>query len=526
MSNSATMPRDDRAGDAPTRRRRMAIARFWHEGNAFTPFPTDKDAFDRYEWRCGKEALEAARGTATELGGVVRFAQAHPSWRVVALRCASALPSGPINDSVFESFLQDLTDGIVSGADEVWDAVYVSLHGAAITKSRFTPEVEILRRVRDLLPGVPIGASFDLHGNMPPEIAGLVDVASAYRTHPHVDMAETALRVLEGVRRCAEDGLVTQRILLNERIILPSFNMRTQCGPMRRLEELASAEEKGAILDASIFGGFPYSDTPMTGSAVFVTSDANKDVDGSKAKSAAERLMSKVRELAPEFSVSLPTAEQAVAQALGLKDHGLVAVTDPADNPLSGGTGDTPTLLRALIDARAAAPSLFAAIADPGLVDKAIAHGIGTRVDIQLGGRFGGHFGLPVQVSAVIEKITNGRFRNVGPMERGIWRDCGGSVLLRLVEQPSIKIIVTRQVTACDDPAFFDLHDVDLQALRLLCVKAKNHFRAAFASRCVLIIDCDAPGPAMADLTGLPFRYALRPQVCFSSVQKEIRDLP
>jgi microcystin degradation protein MlrC len=69
-----------------------------------------------------------------------------------------------------------------------------------------------------------------------------------------------------------------------------------------------------------------------------------------------------------------------------------------------------------------------------------------------------------------------------------------------------VRIIVTEQVVPADDPAFFALHQVDLATLRLLCVKAKNHFRAAFAQRCSEIIDCDAPGPACVDLTQLPFR--------------------
>jgi microcystin degradation protein MlrC len=73
-------------------------------------------------------------------------------------------------------------------------------------------------------------------------------------------------------------------------------------------------------------------------------------------------------------------------------------------------------------------------------------------------------------------------------------------------------------VTVWDLDAFFErqrssfgtyaLHGVDPASLRLLCVKAKNHFRAAFAQRCAAIIDCDAPGPACVDLSRLPFRNA------------------
>jgi microcystin degradation protein MlrC len=34
-------------------------------------------------------------------------------------------------------------------------------------------------------------------------------------------------------------------------------------------------------------------------------------------------------------------------------------------------------------------------------------------------------------------------------------------------------------------------------------VRAKNHFRAAFAERCAAIFDVDCPGPAMADVEKL-----------------------
>ena len=38
--------------------------------------------------------------------------------------------------------------------------------------------------------------------------------------------------------------------------------------------------------------------------------------------------------------------------------------------------------------------------------------------------------------------------------------------------------------TAANDPGFFALHGIDLQPPLLLVVKAKNHFRAAFAALC------------------------------------------
>jgi microcystin degradation protein MlrC len=69
-------------------------------------------------------------------------------------------------------------------------------------------------------------------------------------------------------------------------------------------------------------------------------------------------------------------------------------------------------------------------------------------------------------------------------------------------------VVVTATVVAADDPAFLAMHGLDPASLRLLAVKAKNHFRAAFEPLCRTIVDVDCPGPAAADLAALPFRRA------------------
>jgi hypothetical protein len=57
---------------------------------------------------------------------------------------------------------------------------------------------------------------------------------------------------------------------------------------------------------------------------------------------------------------------------------------------------------------------------------------------------------------------------------------------------------------AAYDPAVFAAHGIDLAATRLLCVKATNHFRAAFAKRCAAIFDVDCPGPMIVDAERVP----------------------
>ena len=489
-------------------RKRMAVARLWFEGNAFCPIPADHEAFTKYEWQRGPGVLDTMRGTATELGAVANFADTHPEWEVVILRCAAASPAGPIDESLFRQLLDevdtDLRQGVQQGG---WDAIYLSLHGAAITADRATPELDLARMIKALLPDTPLGASFDLHGNMPPDWTEVLDIASVYRTHPHVDMAEVADRVLEGLLRCVNDGLQTRRVILNERVILPSINMRTSAGPMYELELAARQATTAGIIDVGVFGGFPYADTPCTGASVFVVSDAAMDPDGQQARIAARTVMDRIHALATDFQVSLPDASQALRQALSHREPGLVAVTDSGDNPLSGGAGDTPGLFAAMLAAQPQVASLFASFANPEVVQAAEQAGVGASIAVTLGGRYGDHFGAGVSLRATVAQLTDGHFQNTGPMQTGVWRSGGHTVLLKIDDLPDAHVIVTERVVAGDDPAFYALHGVDLATLRLLCVKAKNHFRAAFATRCVEIIDCDAPGPACQDLSQLPFRY-------------------
>lgn len=298
----------------------------------------------------------------------------------------------------------------------------------------------------------------------------------------------------------------------NEGLLLTSVNMRTSAGPMRVLEDEARAATRGAIQEVGVFGGFPYADTAHAGASILVISDAALDPSGSEGSRVADAMMQRLRALAPQFEVRLPTARQAIDAALTKRTQGLVAVTDPADNPLSGGAGDTPELFRALLDTQIGEPALFASFADPAVVQVARGAGIGGVLDVTLVARYGRQFGEPVAIRAMVERITDGVFRNVGPVQTGVERRFGGSVMLRVERQPMLRVIVTQDVVPADDPAFYTLHGIELSALRLLCVKAKNHFRAAFESRCAAIIDCDAPGPAAVDLSKLAFRNAGRRQ--------------
>ncbi len=484
---------------------RLAVARFSHEGNSFSPVPTGLSAFRR-EWYRGQEAEAVYRGTTTEGGGAVAFLDSHPEWHGSFLRMTGATPAGPVTRDAFETvvgeIVADLRDGAPGG--ETWDAVFVSLHGAMLVEGLDCADTEIVRRIRQAIgPDLPLGVSFDLHANLDPQVADLVTVAAGFKEHPHTDMAETARRVLELLDRTVKGEIRPLGHIAKLDAILPSINMRTAEGPMAELEAFARGLEfDPRILDASPFGGFSYGDTAVAGAGALVFADGDADL----ARAAAERLVGEMRRRLDRFYITLPSAAQGVDLALR-SDRRPVAVIDSGDNPLSGGIADTPEMLRALLAAEPELPCAVAFFADPDLVERCRAAGEGGAIEGTLGGRMSRDFGPPVPFAGTVRRLTDGDYVNSGPMMHGLPMSLGPTAVIRIGR---VEVIVTTACGSAHDPAFFALHGIDVAGLAVLCVKAKNHFRAAFGAICPAMIDIDAPGPAALDIAGFPFRLAPR----------------
>jgi microcystin degradation protein MlrC len=482
-------------------KKKLAVARLWYEGNSFSPSVTGLDIFQASEWGDGDSAVALYRGTATEIGAVIRFAESHPDWDVTYLRCAGAPPGGPVADDAFKVIEADILAGLMR---QSWDAVYLSLHGAMITVSNPTPDLDLLRGVREVIGRTPLAASFDLHANIGQRMIDQLDIATGYKTYPHVDKDVIATQALTCLAAMVDGRIKPVSAIAKVKAIYTSFNMRTTDGPMAEIAKLA--EEWRAlpgVLEATVFGGFAYGDSPFAGPTAMVFTDN----DPALARRAADALAIEMATRRARFEIKPPAPAVAIAQALATSGEKPAAVTDPADNPLSGGIGDTPGLLQALLAAKPNVPTVFGFFWDPELVERAREAGIGSIIDVHLGGRVSDRFGAPIAARANILALTDGRFRNVGPYDHHLEVDVGATAML---EVEAIKVIVTSGCQTPNDPAYFALHGIDLSKIGLLCVKAKNHFRAGFTALTRCIIECDAPGPAGVSLEHYDFRHAPR----------------
>ncbi|TMH70069.1 MAG: M81 family metallopeptidase [Betaproteobacteria bacterium] len=470
---------------------RIAVARLWHEGNSFTPVLTRLADFERREWRKGEDVAKFYAGSRTEIGAAVDFFAANRSLTPIYLRCAAAGPSGAVEEADLQAIIAEIVEGVRSSR---CDALYLSLHGALIGSHTLLADLALLKAAHTALGARPLAVSFDLHANLDPAIAQLADIVIGYKTHPHVDLYETGWKALELLKRELQGEINPVVAIAKAGVILPSFNMRTTEGPMAEIEALAANHATGSILDVTPFGGFAYGDSPAAGASVAVTVDGDRETAAVLARGLAKEMHRR----RARFAVRLPTPAQAFANLVRTEKP--AAILEPSDNPLSGGVGDSTGLLRTLMEHGSNLRAVFAFFWDPELVARCDP---GARMRVELGGRLSATWGPPVPLDVEVERVTDGWFRNAGPMERGLDVNLGRSAVLKA---GNLRVIVTAACLGPNDPQYFRLHGIDLAALDVVCAKAKNHFRAAFGASFDPIVEVDTPGPAAADLAALPFR--------------------
>ncbi|MDX1402038.1 MAG: M81 family metallopeptidase [Kiloniellales bacterium] len=483
------------------RTKNIAVLRFWYEGNSFSPLTAGRAHFEAREWVSGLDARQFYKGKGVEVGAVVDFLEAHEDIEATYLRCAAAYPSGPLERGLFAAFLAEAIEGLKG---RQWDGVYASLHGASVAEDMISCETILLEEIRKEVGSAVIAASFDLHANLDPRIADFAEIVLGYKTYPHVDMYATGWKAMELLRRALSGEIAPKSLITPAHFVPTSFNMLSDHGPMAEIiGEAARAEAAEGLYDITVFGGFPYADAPNCGASISLCFEEGNTT---AAAGFASALVESFRSKAGRFDVQLPPARDVIGRLL--RQDGCarrVAVLEPADNIFSGGAGDAPDLLRAVLDLAADVPSVFAFFWDRDLVEKAREAGLSASIPCRFGGRLSPHFGKPVEAAGFVERLTDGKFENLGPMEKGLPVDIGKSAVIRVHE---VRIIVTCRNVPVNDPAYFLLHGLELKDFPIVYVKAKNHFRAAFEEAFDDIVECGTRGPAPADISRLPYRHA------------------
>lgn len=486
--------------------RRIAAAQLSHETHAFSVVRTDLAAFQRAGLTYGNAIVARERGTNSAFGGFVAAGERH-GFALLPILSVWATPSGIVTADAIETLVRDLCDGL--RAAEPLDGVLLGLHGAMMTEVDRDGDGYVLDAVRRTVgDGVPVVATLDLHANISQRMVDAATALIGYDTYPHVDMAARAEEAADLLVRVIDVAARPTTVIVKPPMLPTSQNMPTDREPMRSLIALArEAERDPRVLDVTVAGGFPASDVPEAGVTVMVTTDG----DAGLADEIAHRIAREAWCRRDGFLGGVTSFADAAATLLNRPEQSAkpTVVVDIGDNPWSGSPGDSAELLRFFLASRVRGAAV-ALIADREAVESAIRAGVGATIDVSLGGKTDRLHGDPLPIRGRVRLISDGRYVNSGPMMAGLPVDLGPTVVLDAADG-DVAVLVTSRAETPIDLDVFRRHGIEPTALRVIGLKGKGHFRAAFEPIAEDIILVEGPGFSGSDLSRLPFRNVRRP---------------
>jgi microcystin degradation protein MlrC len=500
---------------------RVAAAQIAHETNVFSSVPTDYAAFVASGLSVGQREIVASRAeTNTEFGGFIRAAGTQ-GFELLPIVSVWATPSGRVTRDGIERLIQILADGLREAqAEGPLDGVLLALHGAMVTETDDDGDGAILQVAREIVgPAVPIVATLDLHANISPRMVELADVLIGYETYPHIDMAERGEEAAAVLARLMRGEIAPTAALRKPPMLPTSQRMTTGRMPMRALmDEARRMEEDPRVINVTIAGGFPPGDNPDAGFGIVVTTDNAPEL----AIALADELATAAWSLRDGFLGGVASFEHAAeliqelaGDSTEMPGSGPLVLVDIADNPWTGGPGDSAELVRFLFAERVEGAAV-ALVRDPDVVREAIAAGPGGRIVVELGGKTDRLHGDPLHVQAYVKLLSDGKYVNDGTMMAGLTVDLGPSALL-LCEPasgppaPPVEVLVTTRAETPIDLNVFRGHGIEPTRRRVLALKGKGHFRAAFEPIARRVVLVEGPGITGADLSRLTFRNIRRP---------------
>ena len=477
---------------------RILVAGFQHETNTFAPVLASYDDFVRGEgWpglTRGAACFETFDGMNIPITGFLPEAK-RLGHEVVPLLWCATVPCGYVTEDAFERVADEIV-ALVRDAGR-FDAIYLDLHGAMVAEHREDGEGELLMRLRHVVgPKLPIVVSLDLHANTTRQMAEHASTLIAYRTYPHVDMAETGMRAARHLDRLLKSGKPESKAFRKLPFLLPLTAQCTLVEPSQGVYRAVADLEKGRVSSVSFTPGFPQADISECGPALMAYAD-----DPEAAERAAESLFGHIMAREREFKDELLAPDVAVARAMTTRAERPIVIADAQDNPGAGGTSDTTGLLRAMAEARCP-DALLGLIFDPEAALIAHKAGKGAEANLSVGGKaFKGDppFAAPFKV----EGLSDGRFLCTGPFYGGNRVNLGPTALVRL---GGVRAIVTSKRMQAADQEQFRHIGAEPRTAKVLGLKSSVHFRADFQPIAHEVLVTAARGAAPMDPRTLPYK--------------------
>lgn len=489
---------------------RIAVGSILTECNQFGGSPIDLTWFERYDLYRGEDLLQVNTGV---VGGALDVLKEAPA-TVVPLLVASTCPGGYLTADCYTELKAEILRRLQRALPV--DGVLLLLHGAAVAEQAPDLEGDLISSVRELVgPDLPIVATLDLHAHVTAAMVHHADALLAWETYPHSDAYTTGQRGARLLLDTTAGRHHPTMAMAKVPVITSALHGSTNGdGPFARLmRHTKSLEQHPGVLSTSLLMVHPNLDQPDMGSGALVITDDDPELATSLATDVAQRYWQCRFELEPEI---IPPQE-AVARGLAV-EGGPVVLVETADCAGGGAAGDSVATLKALVACRDPGYSLVPVV-DPAAAAACQRAGEGGQVCVSLGHHQDPRWGDPMEISGLVEHLSQGRFTYTGGIWDGVEGDMGVSAVLAVGD---IRVLITSHATY--DWADEQYRAVDLHPREAKFVVAKNpmnyHNVYDDVARAVFILD--TPGPTPPTLRHMDFRLLERP---YFPVDEEIPGL-
>ena len=467
---------------------RVFAAGLQSETNTFAPWPTGLKAYQEGGIRRGAEVLAG--------GGPDHRTARH--WAELCARdghelttglFAWAQPSGPTVQSLYESFRDEILSGLAAGGP--FDVVLLFLHGAMVATACDDCQADLVRHVRARVgAGVPIGVELDPHCHLSQALVDLADAVVIMKHYPHDDYLPRGEELYDLCLAKARGELTPASALFDCRMV--GFYPTTEEPMASLVARFKAAEQEPGVLSVSFAHGFPWGDTPETGSKMLVITDGDPGLAARLAEEIGREVYAARERLLPRF----PGIEAALDEAL--ESPGLVVMADTADNAGGGAPGDNTALLKAMLD-RGIGEAALGAMWDPIAAVACADAGVGATLPLRLGGKCGPASGDPLDVTATVRGIGEDHHQT------GLGASRSRMGLSVWIEVAGVDVVVNSVRTQVFSPDAFTGLGIDLAAKRIVAVKSSQHFQGGFAPIAAKIIRVATPGAIQMDFANLPY---------------------
>ncbi len=345
---------------------------------AFGGIHTECSIYSRI--RSHTQDFTVLRGAELRQSSAFQFLNRYPHEFLPTLH-ARAVPGGPVERATYEALKTEFLERLIALGR--LDGVYLAMHGAMFVEDMQDAEGDWIAATRQIVgDACLISASYDLHGNLSRRIMDNLNMLSAYRTAPHIDVEETGARACNMLIHCLEAKIRPCLVWVPIPVLMPGERSSTQDQPAKRLyAQLEEMDKQPGVLDASLLVGYVWADEPRATASVVLTG-----TDVEVLSHHAVNLARQYWDAREEFNFGsvrtgsiadcLEWARQAVTQPVILADSG--------DNPTGGGVGDRAEVLASLLQ-RSFQNALVAGIADAPATAACHAAGEGATLKLSIG---------------------------------------------------------------------------------------------------------------------------------------------